>query len=212
MTEIVIAGAGGYGIEAYDLISYINKKNRSFAGTDKYHIVGFIDDYKSSLIDIGIPVPIIGRILDWQPEGDERYVLGIAMPESKEKVATLLKGRGAKFETLIAPTAIIDEGVNYGEGCTFKDYSIVSRGAMIGAFVSVSGAVGGKSELGDYCTLGAFSNVADAVIGKRVFVGSQAIIINGKRVGNDVTIGAGSVVIKNVKSGVTVFGNPAKVV
>ena len=36
------------------------------------------------------------------------------------------------------------------------------------------------------------------------------MILNGKTIGDDAKIGAGSIVIRNVKPGTTVFGNPAK--
>ena len=207
--DIIIAGAGGYGIEAYDLIYHINRKYKSVYGKDKYVVIGFIDDFKDSVESTGIDVPILGKIDEWQPVGKERYILGIAIPKAKEKVAMLLRTRGATFESLIAPTAVIDEGVTFGEGCTFKDFSIVSRGALIGEFVNVCGAVG-EAKIGDYCTLGAYCNVTNSEIGKRVFIGSQSFILNGKKIGDDVMIGAGSIVVNNVESGVTVFGNPAK--
>ena len=46
---------------------------------------------------------------------------------------------------------------------------------------------------------------------KRVFVGSHAVIMNKRRLGDDAYVCAGSIVFNNVKSGVKVFGNPAKV-
>lgn len=45
-----------------------------------------------------------------------------------------------------------------------------------------------------------------------VTVPPHAKILLGIRVGNGATVGAGAVVIKDVPSGATVFGNPARVV
>jgi len=50
------------------------------------------------------------------------------------------------------------------------------------------------------------------VIGHRCWVGGNAIILPGVTIGNDVTVGAGSVVTKDVADGVVVAGNPARVV
>jgi maltose O-acetyltransferase len=50
------------------------------------------------------------------------------------------------------------------------------------------------------------------VIGHRCWVGGNAIILPGVTIGNDVTVGAGSVVTKDVAHGVVVAGNPARVV
>jgi putative colanic acid biosynthesis acetyltransferase WcaB len=49
------------------------------------------------------------------------------------------------------------------------------------------------------------------MIGDRVDVGCNAVIIGGIVIGNDVVIGAGSVVIRDVPSGAVVAGNPARV-
>jgi len=41
------------------------------------------------------------------------------------------------------------------------------------------------------------------------FIGSGVTLVSGITVGKNARIGAGSVVISNVKDGETVFGNPA---
>ncbi len=51
----------------------------------------------------------------------------------------------------------------------------------------------------------------DTFIGKRCFVGANAIIMPGIKIGDQVIVGAGSVVTKNVESNTIVAGNPAKV-
>lgn len=48
------------------------------------------------------------------------------------------------------------------------------------------------------------------VLGNRVQVGANAIIIGGITVGDDAIIGAGSVVVKDVPANAVVAGNPAK--
>ncbi len=47
-------------------------------------------------------------------------------------------------------------------------------------------------------------------IGRNVWIGGGAIILPGIVVGDDAVIGAGSVVTRDVASGVTVRGNPAR--
>ena len=51
----------------------------------------------------------------------------------------------------------------------------------------------------------------DTHIGKKCFIGANAIIMPGINIGDSVIVGAGSVVTKNVPSGCIVAGNPAKV-
>jgi serine acetyltransferase len=49
------------------------------------------------------------------------------------------------------------------------------------------------------------------VLGNDVDVGAQAIILGAIRIGDGAVIGAGAVVVKDVAPGVTVVGNPARV-
>ncbi len=52
----------------------------------------------------------------------------------------------------------------------------------------------------------------DTYIGKRCFIGANAIIMCGVKIGDSVIVGAGSIVTKDVKSNTIVVGNPAKVI
>jgi maltose O-acetyltransferase len=47
-------------------------------------------------------------------------------------------------------------------------------------------------------------------IGRNVWIGAGAIILPGVSIGDDALIGAGSVVTRDVRAGATAFGNPAR--
>ncbi len=47
-------------------------------------------------------------------------------------------------------------------------------------------------------------------IGRNVWIGGGSIVLPGVTIGDDAVIGAGSVVTRDVGAGVTVFGNPAR--
>ncbi len=53
---------------------------------------------------------------------------------------------------------------------------------------------------------------ADTHIGKRCFIGVNAIIMCGVIIGDNVIVGSGSVVTKDVPSNCIVAGNPAKII
>lgn len=52
----------------------------------------------------------------------------------------------------------------------------------------------------------------ETVIGDNVFIGVNSIILMGCHIGNNVIVGAGSVVSGNIPDNVVVSGNPAKIV
>jgi len=60
----------------------------------------------------------------------------------------------------------------------------------------------------DYCR----SLKIDTYIGKRCFIGANAIVMAGITIGDSVIVGSGAVVTKNVPSNCIVAGNPAKII
>jgi acetyltransferase-like isoleucine patch superfamily enzyme len=52
----------------------------------------------------------------------------------------------------------------------------------------------------------------DTYIGKRCFIAVNATILPGVHVGDEVIVGAGAVVTKNIPSNVIVAGNPARII
>ena len=54
--------------------------------------------------------------------------------------------------------------------------------------------------------------MADTYIGKRCFIAVNATILSGVQIGDEVIVGAGAVVTKDVPSNVIVAGNPAKII
>lgn len=210
MKDIIIVCAGGFGCEVYDIIEHINRKAEEKGKEKPYNLLGFLSDVPVDLVSQKINSKIIGGIQSWYPKGNEVYALGLSNPEDKERLSNLLKSRGAKFETLISPCSNVHKDVEFGEGCIITAYSI-SRGAKIGNFVNVMGSmVGSGAVIGDYSTTTGFTNITNACLGKRVYVGSHAVIMNNKRIGDDVFIAACSLVVSNIKSGKKVFGVPAK--
>lgn len=53
---------------------------------------------------------------------------------------------------------------------------------------------------------------ASISIGNNVFIGAGSIILKGVQIGENSVIGAGSVVVKNVPANVVAVGNPARVI
>lgn len=57
-----------------------------------------------------------------------------------------------------------------------------------------------------------YSKVGKVIIGDRCFIGWGSIILPNVKIGNDVIVGAGAVVTKDVPNNSIVAGNPAKVI
>ena len=209
MQDIIIVGASGFGREVLALIESINEAE------PKWNVLGFIDDDPAKLDGFDIPYKILGRIQDWNPSDQEKYVLAIAAPKVKEKIISLLRSKGANFATIIAPTSTISARSTVGEGVVMFGEVGISVDVTIGDFVFFNAldGIGHDVVIGDYCTFGPKVCISGCTkIGKCVNVGALASTFPGIEVGDYATIGMNSAVIRKVKPGTTVMGVPAKAI
>lgn len=206
MKNIIIVGASGFGRELIQWIEDINKKS------PEWNILGFIDDNPKALDECHCDYKIIGDIQNWQPKGDEFYACALAFPEVKKRIVCSLKERGAKFTTLIHPTALVNKYAEIGEGVIVTPHSNINADTKIGSFVSILGSgIGHDAIVGDWSTLSGRCSINGHVqIGSMVYVACGVSIAPAKKIGDGAHVGIGSVVITNVKAGTRVFGNPAK--
>ena len=108
--------------------------------------------------------------------------------------------------------AVLDDDVYIGTHAEVKE-SHLHRGVMMGHFSYVGDAeVGAESNVG----AGAITCNFDGrekqrtVIGERVFIGSDTLLIAPVTLGDDSATGAGAVVNRDVSAGARVVGHPAR--
>ena len=99
MKNVIIVGAGGFGREVYNYVEDCIK-----AGV-QWQIKGFLDDNLNALDDYKYPTSIISSISDYIPEENDVFICGLGNPKTKKDVVEKLLARGAKFETLVHPSA-----------------------------------------------------------------------------------------------------------
>ena len=205
-TDIIIACEDTYGLDIYLMIRAINTWGD---GRKKYHVVGFVSDAPDPFGKTAPPCPVIGSLSDHDAPENTVYTVAIRDPAHKESAVQALRSRDARFETLIAPWAMLAREYKVGEGCIIGNYCFKSR-SEFGDFVIMDAAMCETVSVGDYSTLCPFVNMTNATIGKRVFVGSHAIIMEHRTVGDGAYIHPGSLVLTNVRPGSVMRGVPAK--
>lgn len=108
-------------------------------------------------------------------------------------------------------------GMKIGEGCDIHSWNFYSEAYLIeiGNHVQITHGVNIYTHGGSWCVRTVIPNFdcfAKTKIGNNVYIGNNAMIMPGVQVGDNVVIGAGSVVTKNVPNNVVVAGNPARIV
>ncbi|MCX6917995.1 MAG: acetyltransferase [Verrucomicrobia bacterium] len=207
MKKLLIVGAGGFGRELYVWASQHPDCGQA------WELEGFLDDNSQALQSFGSFAhvrPLTGHVVD----PDKLYLCGLGLPPVKEKLLQPLLAAGANFLTFIHPRALVGGRVKLGHGVVLCPGAIASADIVLGDFVMLNlhTTVGHDASIGAWSTLSAHCDVTGRVqVADRVFMGSRVSIIPGQSIGSGATLGAGAVVIKDVPAGVTVVGNPARV-
>ena len=204
--NLYVIGARGFGREC---IGYF----RLWDGfLDRYNIVGFLDDKQDALDGYEGYPPIVNSVENFMPKEDDVFLCALGVVKWREVYSSILLNRGAKFDTFISPKATVHRSASIGNGCLILDNTLISSDSKLGDFAlcHVGVSIGHDVKLGNDVVCEAQSFCGGFVkVGNRVTLHTRATVLPHKKIGDDAVVGAGSVVISNVRSGKTVFGVPA---
>jgi len=194
---VYIAGAGGVGREAYDA-----------AIASEVVVAAFLDERLAGTTVRGLPVVAPADA----PTGSG-YLVGIADPRVRHRLAGLLGGNGLLPVNLIHPRSIIGPDTTLGKGCLVLGGAHISSSIRIGDHCQVqyNATVGHDTVLADRVTVYPGANVSGSVfLDEDVTVGSNAVVLQGLKVGKGTFVGAGAVVTRDLAPGLVVVGAPAR--
>lgn len=210
MKKVVIIGAGGFGREVIEIFKDQNKIQK------QWDILGFVDETPRLQGKIINNFPILGGF-DWIGRNKDNigYVIAIGDPKGKKSVVDRLDSIGVNFLNAIHPSVIMSESVKMGIGVIICAGTILTVDISIGnhVIINLNSTIGHDVMIDDYCSI--MPNVSingNDIFGKGVFVGTGATFVEKISIGEWTTIGAGSVVIKNIPKNVVAVGVPAKVI
>jgi|688.fasta_scaffold394753_2 sugar O-acyltransferase (sialic acid O-acetyltransferase NeuD family) len=209
MKKLVIYGAS----ELAKLAHYY------FAFESNTSVSAFVVDkqFKDSDEFLGCPV------LSW--EDNERELcpseisvfvaIGYRSMERRAKAFESVRARGYSCPNLISSSAFVAKNVKLGMNNFIMPGTVVEPGVEVGdnnVFWSNS-TICHDTQIGNHNFFAANVTIGgEGVIGCKNFFGFSSVVRERCRVGDRVLLGANSLLLQNIPSGVMIYGSPAKIV
>lgn len=137
---------------------------------------------------------------------------GWPLMKKRAELLEFYRSQGAKFASLIAPTAIISSNSRIGEGSAIMTGAIINRATLgenvivnSGAIVEHHCVIGDNSFIGPGVVIGGFTS-----IGKNCFIGLGAKVSNGITIADNISIAMGSIVNRSLTEPGIYHGSPLK--
>jgi sugar O-acyltransferase (sialic acid O-acetyltransferase NeuD family) len=205
--KLYIYGAGGMGREVLELARTVN------AIEQRWDWMGFVDDIGAT--SAGLAVAGTGELL-LQSSSSSDVVIGIADPYARQRLTTrLAENPCLHFPVLVHPQAYVSPGAHLGKGVVIQWGCWVSTNVELAdfSFLNVACRIGHDVSIASYTSLMADVDLGGRdQVGESCYFGTKSTVVPGIHIGRDVRIGAASLVMQNIADGLTVMGNPARVV
>lgn len=212
MTMLIgVYGASGFGKEVMPLV------RQQFPTLAKENFI-FIDDGKTGTHLNGYSVLTYTDFIK-QPVSNKLVTIAIANSSVREKLVTQLNQDNIQHLSIQASNTVVLDEVEIGEGSLLCPFTCLTSNIKIGKFfhANIYSYVAHDCVIGDYVTFapGVKCN-GNIHIEDHAYIGTGAIIKQGTPdkplvIGKGAVIGMGAVVTKSVPAGVTVVGNPARI-
>lgn len=210
--QIAVYGGGGFAREVAWLVESCS------VGDQNYQVVCFIEDDEAKQGKLLNEIPTLSLANAYTLFPEACVVSGIGSPQLRENTMQKAAEQGFSFATFIHPRTEKSRWIEIGEGAVICAGNILTTNITIGDHVQINldCTIGHDVVLGDYTTLAPGVHISGCVhLGKRVYMGTGATVINGTQdapivIVDDVIVGAGACVTKSVLSAQTIVGVPAK--
>ncbi|MFC3414173.1 acetyltransferase [Algoriphagus hitonicola] len=147
---------------------------------------------------------------------DNRFALGLGKPDLRKLLYERFLELGGILTSTISPAATIGNyGTKLGDGCNILSGSVISNSVSIGkgCLVYFNSVITHDCSLGDFVEVSPLVKFLGRVTIKNYCqIGAGSTILPDVIIGENVIIGAGSVVTKDIPDNSLAVGIPAKVV
>lgn len=144
---------------------------------------------------------------------DVGFLIGIGDNYIRERIYNLITSKNADIKTLISNTASISQSAKVNKGTFINKNVSINALAIVGSNVILNTAciIEHECEISDSVHIGPGAVLAGNVfVGERSFIGANSFIKQGVKIGKDVIVGAGTVVLYDIPDGKKIVGNPSR--
>lgn len=202
--KILISGTGGFSKEVLCILIDLGLIER---------FAGFIEP-DSIIKRGGVPIEQLGYpVLPYSFVKVEEHCVALAISDSKirEKILSQLP-LNLDYISLIHPSVIVSKWVEIGRGAIVCAGSILTCDIKIGDFVQINlnTTIGHDCNIGDFFTTAPNVNISgNCFFGNHVYFGTSSSVKQGISICDNVVIGMGAVVTKNINESGIYVGIPA---
>lgn len=186
---------------------------RSMACLASQRLVFIDDGRKQAGVINGQAVQSFNEFLDDEAPC-KQIAIAIADPKIRFEIAMRLEEHSIPLISIWSDTSCVMDDVCIGEGALVSPFVTFTSNIRIGRcfHANLNSYVEHDCVIGDFVTFapGVHCN-GNVQIGDLAYIGSGATIRQGLKIGAGAVIGMGAVVTKDVPAGVTVVGNPARI-
>jgi sugar O-acyltransferase (sialic acid O-acetyltransferase NeuD family) len=203
--NLYLIGAGELAREIESWISLDKEFSR------KWEIAGFLDKNLNAVDNYPSDYRVVGIPESFNFQNGDAAIVCIANPSIKKRILDKIESK-VEIISYISPYSIVAKFVKIGKGVVVCPQCVISTNTVLADYVIVNcgSLIGHDCIVGEYSSLMANVDLGGHVeIGNNAFLGTKSTIIPGRKISDDITIGAGSVVMRNLKNPGTYYGNPA---
>lgn len=200
--KLIIIGAGGHGKVVADIANRINK----------WEEICFLDDELTNQEVLGFKV--IGTIQDIEKyKKNTDFIVAIGNNEVREMIFNKLKEKKISITSLIHPDSVIGLDVNISSGTVVMPGVVINASTKIGhsVILNTSASIDHDCQIDDFVHISPGVKIAGNVsIGKKSWLGIGSNVINNLNICQDVVIGAGAVVNRDIYNSGVFVGVPIR--
>lgn len=180
----------------------------------------FIDDAQTAITTVNAHRAMNYASFLVEPAVQKQVLIAIANSQVREKIANRLEADGIQLWSVMADNVVLMDDVQIAAGAALSPFVTITSNIKIGKCFHANL----YSYVEHDCVIGDFVTFAPGVkcngnihIQDHAYIGAGAMIRQGSPdqplvIGRGAIVGMGAVVTKSVPAGVTVVGNPARIV